>query len=234
MNIKMTITQYIAVFITTICLSTASLAASHNVAFVLVNDDSGVMTDMEKVPELRAILLGQYKALKRQSRHYAKAEFVLISTSLARPVWYGKISDLSTPRGGEIIERTANTPQNCNQLAASFDAARNAIVQLSAQGFTEIHVSIFSSLISTPVPCDTVEINLPQLPVPVDWAATLAPTSNVRSITFYAANTHQYPIYAQSLQSLVIWADEKGKQFSIHDVESSINILRFGLKGADK
>ena len=232
MNIK----QNIAVFIAAIFLSTTSSysIASEKVAFVLINDDSGVMTDMEKVPDLRATLLAQYKALKTKSRDFAKAEFVLISTSLARPVWYGKISDLSTRRASEVIERTANDPQSCNQLAASFDAARNSVVQLSAQGFTEIHVSIFSSLISTPVPCDTVKITLPQLPVPVDWAATLAPTSQVRSVTFYAANTHQYPLYAQSLQPLVQWAGEEGNAFAIHDVESSINILRFGLEGAGR
>ena len=206
-------------------------SAATKIAFILINDDSGVMTNMEQIPNLRMQLLGQYKALKKHGRRYARAEMVVISTSLARPVWYGKISDLGGHRGGEVLERTANNPKSCNQLAASFDAARNVAVQLSAQGYNEIHISVFSSLISTPVPCSTAKITLPQLPVPVDWAASLAPTSHVRSVIFYAVNAHQYSVYTQALAPLTKWAGKNSKTFAVHDVEASINILRFGLKG---
>lgn len=233
MNIH-TIIKLVLVYILMFYMSGTSLAASKKVAFVLINDDSGVMTDMEKIPDLRNLLLAQYKDLKKQSRHYAKAEFVVISTALARPVWYGKISDLSTARGGEVIERSANNPKHCNQLANSFIAARNSIVQLASQGVTEIHVSVFSSMISTPIPCETVSITLPQLPVPVNWAANLTPTSQVRSVTFYAVNTYQYPVYSESVEPLAKWAVDTGNEFSIHNVEESIHVLRFGLKGAQR
>lgn len=215
-------------------INQGAYAASEKVAFVHVNDDSGVQTDMEIVPELRMQTLGQFKSLKKKGRKFAKAEFVLISTSYARPVWYGKISDLSTARAGELIEITANSPKNCNQLAASFEAVRNTVVQLSSQGFTEIHISVFSSLIDTPVPCDDIKITLPRLPVPIDWASSFAPTSQVQSVTFYAVNAHQHPLYAQAMTPLAIWAEKNHKHFAIHDIQSSLNVLRFGLNGVEK
>ncbi len=222
--------------LTALTLFSAPLcAASEKAAFVFVNDDSGAMTDMEHVPQLRDRMLKQFNTLKKKARRYARADLVLISTSKARPVWYGKISDLGGKRGHEVIDRTTNDPKRCNQIAASFKAVRNAIKQLDRQGATEIHIVVFSSLISTPIPCDKiVRIDLPQLPVQVDWLASLTPTDHVNSVTFYGVNTHQHPVYTQSLEPLAGWGEKRGKTFDIHDFESTSNALRFGLGGIEK
>ncbi len=211
-----------------------SAPAFANTAFIHLNDDSGVMTDMDRVPNLRMQLLTQFKELGNQRRKYAKAKFIVVSTSLARAVWYGQISDLSTNRGAEVLEKTKNNPKRCNQLAESFDAVKSSIMQLTLQGYTDIHISVFSSIISTPVPCHDVKITLPQLPAPVDWVASLAPYESVTSISFYGVNVHQYPIYVQSLLPLMQWAQKNGVHFSVHDIESTQDVLRYGIEGAEK
>jgi len=210
---------------------TSTERVEHKSAFILVNDDSGVLTEAPRAQGLKLLLLGQLKALYKHHR-LAKAKLQIISTSFGRPVWVGSITDLKSKRAADIVTRIENNASNCNRLSESFNAVRTSIRQLEQQGYTDIRIYYFSSMISTPSVCDSdVKITLPQLPVPVDFAHALTFSDAVSTIGFYYVNPHQFRRYQEALQPVASWANANGKTFGIFDMEDTEYQLRRGLLG---
>ena len=198
-------------------------------AFVVVIDDSGVLTEAQRAEQQKLMLFAQLKKLYKH-RAYARADLHVISTSYGRDIWAGTISDLRSNRAEELLEKIKSHPDNCNKLEASFTGVRTSIRQLEQQGANDIHVIFFSSLISTPAPCaDTKSISLPQLPVPVQFDKMLAASEAVSSIEFLWVNPHQFRLYQDALAPVAHWAKANGKGFGIFDVEQTEAQLRSGL-----
>lgn len=200
-------------------------------AFIILNDDSGVLTEPEQAAKLKLLMLAQLKALKRK-RQYAKAKLVVISTAYAKSIFVGDIADLSGERATELLDKIAANESRCNQLIESFDSVEQSIFQLKQQGYNDIHLYVFSSLIGTKNPCDGVqEVTLPQLPVPVDFKIKLTNNDVVQTIVFYYANSHQVRLYQDALKGVSSWGYGVGKAFAIFDMEGTMHELRHGLAG---
>lgn len=202
-------------------------------AFILVVDDSGVLTEPERAKNQKLMLLAQLKALQGK-RKFAKANLTLISTSYGRPIWVGSIADLSSERAGELVKKIETDPKRCNQLEASFKSVQTTIKQMEQRGANDIHIQVFSSLIATPSPCGDLKIKLPQLPVPVNFAEVFTTSSTVSSISFMYTSPHQLGAYRAALEPVANWANANGKSFAIMDVEESEHQLRQGLMGVSK
>lgn len=198
-------------------------------ALILLGDDSGALTNPEQAKQVKLLQLAQVKALSKK-RKYANADLIFISTAYARKTMVAKISDLKTPKANEIVQYTESNPNACNKLAESFSAVETSIMQLEQQGYNELHIFVFSSMISTPSPCADVKITLPQLPIQVNWVEKLAHRS-VANIQFLWVNPHQLKLYQEALNPLRLWANANGKAFGIYDEASTENALRQGLPG---
>lgn len=199
-------------------------------AFILVNDDSGVLSEPERASGLKLLMLAQIKNL-RTKRQYAKANFQVISTSYGRPVFVGNVTDLKSSRASDVIDKIESKADHCNRLADSFNAVRTSVRQLEQRGFNDIYVYFFSSLISTSNPCGDEKITLPQLPVPVDFAGTLTSSEAVQAIGFYYVNPYQIRAYQEALISVASQMLGSGKGFAMFDIESTTHELRNGLLG---
>ena len=201
-------------------------------AFIIVNDDSGVLSDPARAKNSRLLLLAQLKDLNKR-RQYSSAQVQVISTSYARTVWVGQVSDLRTERAAELIKKLEPEPNNCNNLTGSFSAVQTAVKQLTQQRYTDVHIYFFSSLISTPTPCSDLKITLPQLPVPVNFLETLASSEDVSSLAFFYVNPHQLRAYQEALQGVATWTNTNNKPFGLFDMESTDFQLRSGLLGVE-
>jgi hypothetical protein len=216
------------------CVASHAIAgADTKPAFIVVMDDSGVLTDPARAKNQKLLLLAQLKALQGV-RKYAKANLTVISTSFGRPVWVGSIADLSNERAKELVSKIEADPKRCNQLEASFKAIQTTVKQLEQRGANSIYIHFFSSLIATPSPCGDLKIALPQLPVPVNFTEVFTASNAVTSISLLYANPHQLGVYRSALEPVADWANSNGKSFAIMDVEESEHQLRQGLLGVSK
>ena len=206
-------------------------ATADKSAFILVNDDSGVLSEPERASQLKLLMLAQLKDLHTK-RKFATAKLQIVSTSFGRSVWVGSVDDLKSERAEDVIQKIESNASYCNRLGESFSAVQTSVAQLEQQGYTDIHVYYFSSLISTPMGCtNDVKITLPQLPVPVDFTGTLTASNSVSSIGFYYVNPHQLRTYREVLAPVAAWANANGKDFAMYEMEDTEFHLRRGLLG---
>jgi len=199
--------------------------------FIIANDDSGVLSEPDRARDLKLTMLAQLKDL-RTKRNYAKAKLKVISSSFGRSVFVGSIEDLSSNRAENIVSKMESNSTYCNRLPETFESVRSSIKQLEQQGYEDIYVYFFSSLISTPSVCvDKQRVELPQLPVPVNFSNTLTSSDAVSAISFYYVNPHNFKAYQEALQPVATWANENNKSFQIFDMEDTAYQLRTGLLG---
>jgi hypothetical protein len=220
-----------------LCMSLAACsnpsAPAPKSAFILVNDDSGALSDPERAKNAKQMMLAQIKDLGTK-RRYAKSKFQIISTSFGRTVWVGSVADLKTTRAADVVAKVESHASYCNRLGESFTALRTAVRQLEQQKYTDIHAYYFSSMIATPPPCtDEMKIDLPQLPVPVDYSGLLTASDALNTIAFYYVSPHQLQLYQESLVPVSSWASANGKTFRMYDIEETTYQLRRGLAGVD-
>ena len=200
-------------------------------AFILVNDDSGVLTQPQRASKLKLLMLAQLKDLRKKLK-FSKAKLQIISTSYGRSVWVGSIADLKSKRAADVVAKIESKATHCNRLSESFDSIRTSIRQLEQQGYSDVHIYFFSSMISTPPVCnDDVDITLPQLPVPADFTGTLTSSDIVKTIAMYYVNPHQLRAYQEALIPVASWANVNNKDFGIYDMEDTEFQLRHGLLG---
>ena len=190
------------------------IAEERQIAIQLMVDDSGLLTSPEEADLLKQQLLSQLKSLLKR-REYSTARLDVITTSLGRNRWIGELKDLKDrERAGALVELMPSRPDHCNSLAQGFTALGNNIRQRTAEGFTHIHVLVFSSLIDTGGPCDEkVVITLPQLPPEMDITDELTARDSVKRVSFYWVNPHQQRIWLEKLRSMTTWGSAPDRKF---------------------
>jgi len=189
-------------------------AEEKQIAIQLMIDDSGLLTSPEEADVLKQQLLSQLKSLLKR-REYSMARLDVITTSLGRTRWIGDLKDLKDrERASTLVELMPSRRDHCNSLAQSFTALGNNIRQRTAEGYTHIHVLIFSSLIDTGGPCDEeVVITLPQLPPELDIVDELTARDSVKRVSFYWVNPHQQRIWSEKLRSMIVWGSAPDRKF---------------------
>jgi hypothetical protein len=202
-------------------------------AFILVMDDSGVLTEPERARQQKLMMLAQLKALYTR-KQFAQASLNLISTSYGRSVWVGSIADLRSERANEVLTKIEADPKRCNQLEAAFKSVKSSIAQLEQRGANDIHVYVFSSMIATPNPCNDLKISLPQLPIPVNFEEIFTSSEAVSSVGIYFVNAHQLRLYQAAFEPVALWANTNSKEFGMFDVEDTDYQLRQRLLGVSK
>lgn len=227
-------------FLTTVllaCGSSASQAApgTGTVAIQLVFDDSGVLMEADRAKEQKLRILSHLLSMTR-ARRYAEARIDLISTSAGRSLWIGTPADL---KGGPQTDRMLSLldahPDHCNNLPAAFAELETNIRQLEQQGYEEIVVVVFSSLIDTPAPCgDSMQITLPQLPPDTGINRVLMSSDAVKSVSFYWVDHNQRKVWLEFLQPTSEWLGEHSGKFGLFDVENTIYELESRLLGVSR
>ncbi|GAB1256171.1 hypothetical protein NBRC116494_06730 [Aurantivibrio plasticivorans] len=222
-----------SIVVITLTLALPCWADRENTAVILVNDDSGLVTDIAKFSAMRIPLLAQIKHL-RTKREFARAKFEVISTSYARTVFVGTIADLKGSRAQEILDVTQNNATYCNNLRGTFKAVRSRLLQLEQQGYTSLYVYFFSNLIDAPAPCQDVLLKLPQIPVKVNFAEIFGGGKALKALAFYNVNPHQAPLYQEATQVFAGIASQNNIAFAIFDEAASAHELtKVGLWGIE-
>lgn len=204
-------------------------AEDKQIAIQLVVDDSGLLTSPQEADLLKQRLLAQLKSLLKR-REYAGARLDVITTSHGRTRWIGELKDLKDhERALALVELMPSKPDHCNSLGQSFTALGNNIRQRTAEGFTHIHVLVFSSLIDTGGPCDdVVVITLPQLPPEMDISAELTARETVKRVSFFWVNPHQIRIWSEKLNAMNNWASTSEKKFEFLGEEETRFVISKG------
>ncbi|MEW8417751.1 MAG: hypothetical protein AB2669_11875 [Candidatus Thiodiazotropha endolucinida] len=210
------------------------LADRPKVAIQLLIDDSGTLTDPETAEQYKQQvfhLMNQYKKVRRFSR----SQISVISTAYGRTKWIGNLSDLKSNRAHELLKVIKAAPDRCNNLTGAFKELRTNLRHLTIEGYKEVHIYVFSSLIHTPVPCTGAEITLPQ-PPPLSAGVNkiLTSSESISSVTFYWINPHQKRVWLDYLEPTINWLKAKNGRFNFLDISNSIYRLQKGLEGVQK
>jgi hypothetical protein len=213
-------------------LSTNVQAAEATTAIEILMDDSGVLQSPKEASPYEMALLAHIKKLARR-RSAAKAHIDVISTSYGRTVWTGTPQDLKRngERAQDLVGKIAFGKERCNNLPGAFDELKSNIAALERDGYTDVHVLVFSSLIHTPRPCgDMKTIALPQLP-PVEGNinGALIGSKALRSITFYWISPHQRAVWEEFLAPALAWASLNGVRYDLFDEVRTRSALREGI-----
>ena len=191
-------------------------------AILVVFDDSGLVSEPAEADALKLRLLGHLQSLLKR-REYANARLDVITTSLGRTRWVGDLRDLKDrERGAVLVSLIPSKPDRCNNLSKSFRALGENIRARSAEGYSNIQVLIFSSLIDTGGVCEEqVVIKLPQMPPDIDVSAELSSTDTVKRISFYWVNPHQHRVWSEKLRPLSKWASDNGVEYEFLSTEET-------------
>ena len=171
------------------------------VAFIVVLDDSGAWgkrlnerADVKKTKFLKK-LSGLNKLKKTRN-----AVVDIISSATGDSEKVTKTRDLVN-EWTEIEVIMKGKPNFCNNLGKTFITLANTIQQYADEGFDEIHVYVFSSLVDIPAPCNQLKnLILPQAPPIVDWdkdgindlGSILIRTPQLKSFALIGVRAEQY------------------------------------------
>lgn len=175
-------------------------ADRQKVAIVVVLDDSGAWSKLNKRADRKKVeFLKLLKDLKkRRKTRDAVIDFISSST--------GESEFVSNPRKLErdwkqIKKILEGKPSRCNNLADTFATLDSTIREYDNEGYDEIYVYSFSSLIDIPAPCNQVSnLVLPQAPPLVDLdhdgqndlGKILTRSPKVKTVIFYGVKPEQY------------------------------------------
>lgn len=211
-----------------VALSMPALA-QEKIALEIVMDDSGVLLDAGEAQTYKMLLLSHLKALSSK-RAGANAKIEVISTAFGRTVWSGTPLMLrrDPARAQALVTAVTADPERCNHLPGAFAELRSNLAQLTREGFTDIHILIFSSLIHTPRPCDGIKtITLPQLPPHEgDIPGALTALPHIKSVSFYWVSPHQKIVWEGFLLPAFQGLQGRGARVVFLDTERSKSALR--------
>jgi hypothetical protein len=206
-------------------------AAEDKVAIQVLMDDSGTLSSPAQAQEYKLLLFGFLQELRKR-RDTQDARIDVISTSLGRSVWVGSPSDLRTARAESLVSAIEAKPDHCNNLPGAFAELDLNLRALESQGYSDIRVVVFSSLIHTPAPCAaTTKITLPQPPPPLDLTGILTGTDAVSAIAFQWVNPYQRRPWLDALDPVADWAKREGKSFKFQDIENTMHDLGAAKRG---
>lgn len=224
----------VILFIFSIVNPPLSLAQSREIAFEIVMDDSGVLTDAAEAEKYKLSMLGHLKALNN-IRRFSQARIDVISTAYGRSMWIGSPRDLNSPRAAELLDYIQPKPDQCNNLEGAFKALEANLEQLERQGYKEVYVLVFSSLIDTPRPCNgVVNLKLPQLPPPLDLNAILTDRETLKAVNFFWVNPHQRAVWNEFLSPSIDHSSQNDIPFGLFDIENTRFELEVGIQGVSR
>ena len=224
----------VILFLFSIASPPLSFAQSREIAFEIVMDDLGVLTDAADAEQYKLSMLGHLKALNN-IRRFSQARIDVISTSYGRSMWIGSPRDLNSPRAAELLDYIQPNPDQCNNLEGAFKALEANLEQLDRQGYEEVYILVFSSLIDTPRPCgDIVNLHLPQLPPPLDMEAILTGRETLKAINFYWVNPHQRAVWNEFLSPAIDHSSQNDIPFGLFDIENTRFELDEGIQGVSR
>lgn len=224
----------VILFIFSIVNPPLSLAQSREIAFEIVMDDSGVLTDAAEAEKYKLSMLGHLKALNN-IRRFSQARIDVISTAYGRSMWIGSPRDLNSPRAAELLDYIQPKLDQCNNLEGAFKALEANLEQLERQGYKEVYVLVFSSLIDTPRPCNgVVNLKLPQLPPPLDLNAILTDRESLKAVNFFWVNPHQRAVWNEFLSPSIDHSSQNGIPFGLFDIENTRFELEVGIQGVSR
>lgn len=204
-------------------LGTASASQDMRTAIIVVNDDSGVLSEPERAQPMKLHLLAQLKRPGGRFK-YRDATIDIISTAYGRSVWVGKPADLKHEgRAKDLVEKVKTKANYCNDLGGAFAGLDQRLTSYR-DTYSDVHLIFFSSLIDTPKPCADITIELPQMPPPIDVAALA--NAKLRSVLFLWVNPHQTRLWSDQLEPMRRWAQGHGVDFALLDIEQSVDFLR--------
>lgn len=123
----------------------------------------------------------------------------------------------------------------CNNLEGAFKALEANLEQLERQGYKEVYVLVFSSLIDTPRPCNgVVNLKLPQLPPPLDLNAILTDRESLKAVNFFWVNPHQRAVWNEFLSPSIDHSSQNGIPFGLFDIENTRFELEVGIQGVSR
>ena len=197
-------------------------------------DDSGVLTDAAEAEKYKLSMLGHLKALNN-IRRFSQARIDVISTAYGRSMWIGSPRDLNSPRAAELLDYIQPKLDQCNNLEGAFKALEANLEQLERQGYKEVYVLVFSSLIDTPRPCNgVVNLKLPQLPPPLDLNAILTDRESLKAVNFFWVNPHQRAVWNEFLSPSIDHSSQNGIPFGLFDIENTRFELEVGIQGVSR
>lgn len=215
-----------------VCASLLSpaYADEEKIAIQVLADTSGVLLSPTTGDAQKMVLLAHLKKLGKK-RKYKDAQIDIISTSHGETVWSGTPKDLkgNNPKAEKAVSVVKVNPGSCNQLEKSFTEMYENLEDLEWQHYDRAHVVIFSSLIHTPVPCENVQITLPQIPpAKSEINKFLASSKIVKSIDFYWVSPDQRRIWKDFLKPTFDWAVHSGVYMRLLDEERTPPALQDG------
>lgn len=228
---------FIILLLVELCIPTLVLAAESEgpIAIQVLLDDSGVLMESEQAYEQKLALLGHLRSMSRQ-RRFAQARIDVISTSRGRGVWIGTPLDLKGgPKTDALVQHSVSHPTHCNNLPAAFSELQMNIEHLEQQGFKNIYIIVFSSLIHTPSPCEpSMQITLPQLPPEAGIVEVLTSSDAIQSVAFYWVDHNQRRIWGEFLEPVSVHLGERQAKFGFFDIENTVYELSSGLLGISR
>ncbi len=137
--------KYLSILILVFCFASTATAKGTNTTIQVIMDDSGVLISPAEADQYKMQLLSHLKKLTRK-RQYSRAHIDVISSSIGRTVWSGTPSDLKRKpaRALALVNAIKSVPENCNNLAGSFNELASNLRALKRQGFTKAYILVFS------------------------------------------------------------------------------------------
>ncbi len=201
---------------------------------VLAGVDNSALSN----PEFEKYKLAMIGRLRQsgEKRGLRTARLEIVSLSSATTQWVGEFSEMGdADRGAQLLKKIARDPVGCAGLKESMKRISGRLDYLERQGFTTIHVLIWSPLVATGIPCNEVDsVSVPQLPIEVNFDAIFQRES-LGSLVFMAVDQNQEPQYNNVLSGTAQYLLGKDKTFHLMAEEETVSqIMRKELSWLQK